>query len=275
VKGILRWVVVWAVLAGAAWVSTAAAQEVAFKDPVGDDNGPGTYTYPTDAVYTKGSFDLTGFKLKKSGDNVDVSVDVNAKLDDPWGMGVGYAVQMVFIFIKTSNKEGTGFTDGLPGLNVKFDPAGAWDKCIILSPQPAGRVKSEVELKVPKEMQASILVPGKSRGLNRTISGSVPLKDLGEGDPTTWGYQVVMQSNEGFPLPNYLLERKVNEYEGQHRFGGGTDSDCCPNVMDILAGNGVGDKSEIDLQHKMLQYECNSDGTIKQWATLSMVYLKK
>jgi hypothetical protein len=45
-------------------------------------------------------------------------------------------------------------------------------------------------------------------------------------------------------------------------------------VMDVLAGNGVGDKSEIDAQHAMLAYECNADGTSKKMATLTMVYVK-
>jgi hypothetical protein len=80
-----------------------------------------------------------------------------------------------------------------------------------------------------------------------------------------------MQSNEGFPDKTDLLTRKVNEYEGQHRFGGGTDTDCDPHVMDVLAGKAVGDKSEIAAQHEMLAYECNPDGSVKKPATLKMV----
>ena len=87
------------------------------------------------------------------------------------------------------------------------------------------------------------------------------------GDPSQWGYQVVVQSNEGFPAGKDLLTRKVNEYEGQHRFGGGTDGDCDPHVMDILAGNGKGDAAEVEAQHKMLKYECNPDGTREVEAT--------
>jgi carbohydrate-binding DOMON domain-containing protein len=34
--------------------TAALAQSVSFKDPTGDDNGPGGYSYPTDAVYRKG-----------------------------------------------------------------------------------------------------------------------------------------------------------------------------------------------------------------------------
>jgi len=251
----------------------AQAQEVSFKDPTGDDNGPGKYTYPTDTVYKPGSFDLTDLKVKESGGKVSFDVSVNSALDDPWGMKVGFAVQMVFIFIDTDGKEGSGNTKGLPGLNVAFAAKDAWDRVVILSPQPPGRVKSEVEIK-GGAMKSAVVVPGRTRGSGRTISASVDKKDLGDGDITTWGYQVVMQSNEGFPAATDLLTRKVNEYEGQHRFGGGTDGDCDPHVMDVLAGDGKGDKSEIDAQHQMLAYECNADGTSKTMATLTMVHKK-
>ena len=175
-----------------------------------------------------------------------------------------------FIFIDTDNKEGSGFTKTLPGLNVAFAPADAWDKCVILSPQPQQRVVSEAETKAGWAKDA-VVVPLRTRGAGRTISGSVALKDLGAGDPAKWGYQVVVQSNEGFPDKADLLTRKVNEFEGQHRFGGGNDGDCDPHAMDVLAGKGTGDKSEIEEQYKMLAYECEADGTSKKMATLSMI----
>ena len=59
-----------------------------------------------------------------------------------------------------------------------------------------------------------------------------------------------MQSNEGFPGDTDLLTRKVNEYEGQHRFGGGTDFDCDPHVMDML-----GDQAQL------ADYKCEADGS--------------
>mgnify|MGYP001116773986 CR=1 FL=1 len=80
-----------------------------------------------------------------------------------------------------------------------------------------------------------------------------------------------MQSNEGFPAKTDLLTRKVNEFEGQHRFGGGTDYDCDPHVMDILAGDATGDSSEVAAQHEMLAYECDADGNATKMATLKMV----
>jgi carbohydrate-binding DOMON domain-containing protein len=248
----------------------AEKQKISFKDPTGDDKGPGAYIYPTDTVYKAGSFDLVGLDVESDGKKVSFDVTVNSTLEDPWGMKTGFAVQMVFVFIDTDHKEGSGYTDSLPGLNVKFDAADAWDRVVILSPQGPSRVKSEVESKAAA-MQAAIAVPTRTKGSGRSISGAVDLEALGGGDPTTWGYQVVVQSNEGFPSGSDLLTRKVNEYEGQHRFGGGNDGDCDPHVMDVLAGAGSGDAAEAQAQYDMLKYECNADGTAKAMAVLKMV----
>ncbi len=54
-------------------------------------------------MYKAGSFDLTRLSVTKSGYEVEFAVDVNSILEDPWGMGVGFAVQMVFVFIKNED----------------------------------------------------------------------------------------------------------------------------------------------------------------------------
>ena len=265
------WKTVVTVLCAAICVAGAAlAQQVSFKDPTGDDFGPGNYVYPTDSVYKAGSFDLTSFKMEIEGKKGTVEVGVNSALEDPWGMKTGFAVQMVFVFIDTDHKEGSGFTDGIPGLNVKFAPADAWDKLIVLSPQPAARVRTEVETKAIT-MKDAVIVPNRTKGSGRTISGSFDAEALGGGDPSTWGYQVVMQSNEGFPDSADVLTRRVNEYKGQHRFGGGNDAMCDPHAMDLLAGAGAGAADEIEAQKAMLKSECNPDGSSKQMAVLTMV----
>lgn len=229
-----------------------AAADVVISDPAGDDNGPGSYTYPTDGVYLRGSFDLTELKIGKRG----VDVTLGSNLADPWGMDVGFSVQMVFVFI--DSKPG-GHTDAPPGLNVTFAEDSGWEKCLILSPQPSARLKQEIEAKAPG-MAADLVVPRRTSGAGRTISGDVKIENLGEGDPASWKYQVVVQSNEGFPSEGDLLTRKVNEFEGQHRFGGGTDFDCDPHAMDILGDHAA-----------QLAYECAADGKAKKAATLKTV----
>ena len=54
-----------ALAVGLALAGAAQAEGVKFMDPTGDDKGPGGYTYPTDGVYTAGSFDLVEFEGSK------------------------------------------------------------------------------------------------------------------------------------------------------------------------------------------------------------------
>jgi carbohydrate-binding DOMON domain-containing protein len=169
--------------------------------------------------------------------------------------------------------EKPGITAGLPGLGVQFAPEDGWDRCIILSPLPASRVKSEVAAKAGA-MQDAIVIPARVRGSGRTISATIDRKSLGPGDPTDWGYQVVIAGSDAYPAADSLLVRKVNEAESQHRFGG-ADGACNPNVLDLLAGDGEGEPGEVAEQRAMLQYECNPDGTAKKPATLKLVRLDK
>jgi carbohydrate-binding DOMON domain-containing protein len=166
-----------------------------------------------------------------------------------------------------------GFTQGLPGLQVQFAPADAWDRCIILSPEPAARVRAEVEAKAAT-MKDAIVIPARVKGSGHAISATIDRKALGPGDPTDWGYQVVIASSDPYPAADSLLVRKVTETESQHRFGGAGVGDCAPNVLDALAGDGEGEPAEVAKQHEMLHYECNPDHAPKMLATLTMVHVK-
>lgn len=230
----------------------AAPFAVKVTDPTGDDDGPGTYTYPTDAVYKPGSFDLTEFEVVPKGDTTEFKVTVKARIEDPWDSqawgGNGFSVQMAFIHIDTDHVKGSGVRDGLPGTNVRFAEDEAWDRVVIISPQGPTRVNSEIDSKCP-QWKSKIIVPKITRASGRTLIAVVDTKDLGGVPAATWGYQVLMQSNEGFPAKTDLLTRKINEFEGQHRFGGGTDYDNDPHVIDILVPPG-GDPKEK--QHQIL-----------------------
>lgn len=252
-------------------VAGPPVETISFKDPMGDDDGPGGFTYPTDEVYIPGSFDLTDFSVTKKGDRVTFDVAVKAPLKDSWGLGSGFSLQMVFIFIQTDTHQGKRFVETVPGLNANFDEADAWDKLVILSPQPAVRIEREIEQRVAREQQSSIIVPDRAKGSGHTISAGVDLAQLGGGDPAKWGYQVVIQSNEGYPEDLDLLTRKVEEVADQHRFGGGNAEDCDPHVIDLLAGKCTGAAEEVQAQHEMLKYACNPDGSTKMLAVLRMV----
>lgn len=241
----------------------AQGADIVLKDPSGDDNGPGAYIYPTDPAYERGSFDLRKLTIKSLGDTVEFTVRMGRKIKDPWRSkewdGNGFSLQMVFVFLDTT--AGAGHTEGVPGLNVDFAPAGAWDKVVILSPQPAKRIRSEMSGKA-SAMAKDVVVPLKTRARGKDIIGVVDAKELGGAPLAQWGYQVVVQSNEGYPGSTDVLTRKVNEYEGPHRFGGGNDHDCDPHALDILAPPAKGGDGEKEGQHEILgAFTCDVHGS--------------
>lgn len=218
---------------------------------------------------------MTEFKVVPKGDTVEFRVSVRARIEDPWDSkawgGNGFSVQMAFVHIDTDHVKGSGVQAGLPGTNVRFAADEAWDKVVIISPQGVARVNSEIEMKCP-QWKDRIIVPAVTSASGKTLIAVVETKALGGLPQPGWGYQVLMQSNEGFPDKTDLLTRKVNEFEGQHRFGGGTDYDNDPHVIDILVPPG-GDP--VKKQHEILsKYNkaATTDVKPEDLAVVPMVY---
>lgn len=241
----------------------AFAGKVEFKDPRGDDNGPGSYEYPTDSVYKRGSFDLLGFEVKEKGSDVEVEIEIARKFDDPWDSkswpspGNGFSLQMFQIYVDTDGKKGSGEKDALPGMNAEFAPESRWEKVLIVSPQANKKVLSEVKSKAPKLVK-KIVLPKTVKPRGKKVVATFSKKDLGF-DIEKAGWQVLVSSNEGFPKGKDILSRKVNEYNGQHRFGGGDDGDVDPHFVDCLAGKGKGKGDEEKAQHKMLKFDAKKN----------------
>ncbi|MEL6340565.1 MAG: glucodextranase DOMON-like domain-containing protein [Myxococcota bacterium] len=262
--------------AGAANAS-ANSGVVTLIDPQGDDNGPGSYVYPTDQVYKNGSFDLVRFEVEPKGDRVEFRVELARRVEDPWDSkawgGNGFSTQMAFIHIDTDHVAGSGVTVGMPGTNVRFAEDQAWDRVVIVSPQGRPRIASEVDAKAAEHADR-VVVPRVTRASGKTLIAIVDVADLGGAPAPGWGYQVLIQSNEGFPAKTDLLTRKVNEYEGQHRFGGGTDYDNDPHVIDMLVAPARGGTDEVAGQHTALDAfnKSATDPSPEDLAQVPMVY---
>lgn len=263
-----------ATLSLAAVTSTAAiAGGVSFQDPKGDDNGPGTYVYPTKTDYKKGSFDLTSLELKDKGANIEIEIGVNASIEDPWDSkkwpspGNGFSLQMFQIYVDTDGKAGSGEKDALPGMNATFAEDSRWEKVIFVSPQANKEITSRLEQKA-KSMKDKVILPSKVSAKGKKVIAIIKKSDLGV-DLGKAGFQILVSSNEGYDNApqNGILARTVNEFEGEHRFGGGDDGDVDPNFVDCLAGAGKGGDDEAKAQHDMLKF----DAAKKQRAVLKMV----
>lgn len=241
------------------------------KDPAGDDKGPGNYSYPTGSEYARGSFDLRSVSVKDKGSSYEFRVKLGARVKDPWNSkswgGNGFSLQMVQIYI---NSKRGGFRGTLPGINVKFPKGHAWDKVVFISPQPKSKIVSEVKSK-EKKMLRGLVVPTRTYASGRELIATVKKAALGRINKS-WGFQAVMQSNEGYAKRDSVLARKVNEYAGQHRFGGGNDHNCDPHAIDILAAPARGGSDEKQAQYKALKaFTCTASGKGKK-AVIPMIY---
>jgi carbohydrate-binding DOMON domain-containing protein len=251
----------------------AAAGNVTFSDPKGDDNGPGTYVYPTKGDYKKGSFDLTSLEITEKGADLEITISVAATIEDPWDSakwptpGNGFSIQMFQLYVDADGKAGSGEADALPGMNATFADDARWEKVVIISPQANKEITSRIDQKA-KGLKAKIVLPTKVSAKGKKVTAIVKKADLGI-DPAKAGFQLLVSSNEGFDNQpqNGILARTVNEFEGEHRFGGGDDGDTDPHFIDCLAGAGKGGDDEVKAQHTMLSYDVKK----KKRAVLKMV----
>lgn len=249
------------------------AADVSFQDPKGDDNGPGSYVYPTKDTYKKGSFDLQEFSVKEKGDSIELTVSIAVPFEDPWDSakwptpGNGFSMQYFQVYVDTDGKAGSGEADALPGMQAAFGDSDRWEKVIILAPQANKEITSRIDQKA-KGLKNKIVLPKKVSVSGKKLTAIIDKKDLGVS-PDKAGWQILVGSAEGYDNQpgNGILARLVNEYEGADRFGGGTDGDVDPNFVDCLAGSGKGGADEADAQHSMLKYDAGS----KKRAVLKMV----
>lgn len=208
------------------------------EDPAGDDDGPGGYTYPGNAVFTPGSFDLLSVEATDDGDDVLFSIRLGADLVDPWNSSpVGYDLQNIDIYVDT-RAEG-GFTELLPGRRARVAEGFAWDRAIVAS----GRtdvIEQDVAEKVAPDMREALYVPltAAQRVDGDTLTLRVPTSFLGAMQPG-WAFQVLVTGSDGSMESDSLRVREVRREASDWNFGGGSDSGEDPNIFDLLVPEGM------------------------------------
>ncbi|MBN2054077.1 hypothetical protein JW905_04105 [bacterium] len=251
----------------------APASAIVLEDPLGDDDGSGAYIYPTDPVYARSAFDILKLQVKERGEKIEFALTIKANIENPWNMDSGFSVQMAQIYLDTDHADASGWTDALPGINARFSSREAWDKVIIISPQPRSRLQAEIKSKAADRADA-VIIPLKVTPRGKTFIALVGKDELGGVPTEQWGYQVVMTSNEGFPSSKEILTRHVNAEAEQHRFGGGDDGLGDPHFIDMLFPPAEGEKTEATGQHLCLAEHVSSEDEPEknQWAVIPMVY---
>jgi hypothetical protein len=249
-----------ALLAAMAWSSPSSgtpaqpAYRVTLEDPHGDDDGPGSYVYPSDNDYPRGCFDLERLEVRREADAVVFEVTLATAVRRPpqvrrtnaqqIDLENGVYVQNVDIYIDTDGDPTTGITEAIPGRNVTLDGATPWDKAVVLTPLPFA-VRSMLSDWRPA---FRVLVPSNVTTRGATVVARVPVAELGEPQ-RKWGYAVMITGalwEESFDAVGRLVgSYRKNAFTmpvftvPEARIIGGADlSNYHPWVMDILTGEG-------------------------------------
>lgn len=199
------------------------------EDPVGDDHGPGTYTYPLDSVFIPGSYDITHFQVGTSGEDLVFTFDVDAPVYNSWGSPNGLSIQTFDVYIDKDPGAGTGARALLDGRNASL--ADGWEYGVTIEgwypaiyvAQPDGTTEETTPtFKV-------IVIGDKGRVIAR-----VPRVLFGDGDPADWAYAAIVMSQEGYPAAGVRRVRNVDPEAAQWRIGGGPDDVNHTRILDVV-----------------------------------------
>jgi glucoamylase len=211
-------------------------------DPVGDDNGPGTFQYPTASDFHAGAFDLTRFQVLSDGTFAYLRATLR-NLDPTFGVTDG--AQLLDVYVHVPGASTTSTQAAFASRNYSISPSGAWSQ----------RVEAQ-GFAAPVWVDASGSPVGTpfvlaSQG-DATITIALPEARFGTPG-SGWGFTVVLTGQDGFsadqargfaPTPQPFL------------FGvcapGGTAPVCSvspsamPKAMDVITPAGVSQAAELD-----------------------------
>lgn len=199
-------------------------------DPVGDDHGPGGYTYPTDTVFTPGSFDLTRFQVGTEGENVVVVFEVVAPIANPWGSPRSLSIQTFDAYFDVDPGGDTGNRLLLPGRNAALVEGSGWDFAITLEGwEPAIlRARADGTFEEIPATFSIVVFPEKGK-----VVAKIPTALLGGSDPATWSAAGIVMSQEGYPSSGVRRIRDVEPVAQQWRIGGGDGSSNQTRILDV------------------------------------------
>ena len=185
-------------------------------DPERDDYGPGTYTYPGDAVFAGGNFDIVNFQVGYDDDNIVFKFTMRGPVNNHWNSPNGLSGLTLDVYIDTDG-DGQGGVALLPGRNLALAEGYAWDYAIHAEGWTAGIYTPGAPdpVQIATASQFFILAdPGQQK-----VTIRVPKALIGD-TPEAWRYAAVAMGQEGFPSSGVWRVRDVSVAAEQWRFGG-------------------------------------------------------
>ncbi len=212
-------------------------------DPIGDDNGPGTYAYPTDSSFVAGAFDLTGLEVNQTASDVYIQVKIRNLAPV---FGADFGAQLLDLYVRDPSATSFSTAAAYPTRNYTIFPADAWSERLeaqafapVVWDDAAGNSLGSAEFVVdPGSNTATLILPSSTFGT------------VGSG----WVFTVALTGQNGFSTDQ---ARGFTPTPGQFTFGvcptvGDTNPICAlstsavPEVMDTIPPSGVEQDTELD-----------------------------
>jgi glucoamylase len=157
------------------------------SDATGDDNGPGTYQYPTDSAFQPGAFDMTRFQVLSDGTTAYLRATV-ANLAATFGV-VGGA-QLLDVYVHTPGAATTSTAAAFPQRNYSIASSGAWSQRL----EVQGFASPVWQDASGNSVGTAQVLMSQSDG---TITIALPEAQFGTPGPG-WGFTVVLTGQDGF-----------------------------------------------------------------------------
>jgi glucoamylase len=212
-------------------------------DPEGDDNGPGTFQYPTtSSSYQPGAFDLTGVSVDETASDVYLTVSIR-NLASTFGNAFG--AQLLDIYVHNPAATSTSTAAAFATRNYTIAPADAWSE------------RLEVQgFASPVWVDASGASLGAAQMIEDQPAGTVtmvmPTSAFGTVGPN-WIFTVALTGQNGF---NSDQARGFTQPAGTDTFGVcpvpdtapicSADPSTMPEVMDTIPPTGVSQATELN-----------------------------
>jgi glucoamylase len=211
-------------------------------DPASDDNGPGTYQYPTSGDFHPGAFDLTRFQVLSDGTTAYLRATLR-NLDPTFGVTDG--AQLLDVYVHVPGAAATSTQAAFASRNYAIAQAGAWSQRLevqgFASPVWVNAGGGSVGTASVLAVQA-----------DRTITIALPEAQFGT-PASGWGFSVVLTGQDGFS-PDQA--RGFAPTAQPFLFGvcapGGTAPVCSadpatvPKALDVITPAGTSQATELD-----------------------------
>jgi glucoamylase len=212
------------------------------SDPAGDDNGPGTYQYPTDPQFHAGAFDLTRFQVLSDGTTAYLRATI-ANLTPTFGQVDG--AQLLDVYVHVPGATNVSTAAAFPSRNYTISSSGAWSQMVEAQgfAAPVWHDASGNSVGTPQVLAVQ------SDG---TITIALPEAQFGTPGPG-WGFSVVLTGQDGFSSDQ---ARGFAATPQAFLFGvcaaGGTapicsvDPSTVPKAVDVITPPDVSQATELD-----------------------------